>query len=320
MSIVCWGTRGTTPSPGAGTVHYGGNTSCLEVRVQGRSLILDAGSGIVSLGRHLAAAGQSAIDLFLTHFHWDHIQGLPFFIPMFDAAATIRVHAEPPEGMQLDDLLNLQMRRPYSPVSVDEMAARVEYLPMGGRPWTDGNVLVTPFRVRHPDNAHGFRVQCDDLSVVYIPDNEPECTDYVTVGAWDDTIRTFVRGVDLLVHDAMFTESEYRHRRRWGHGTVDQAISLCRTANVRRLLLFHHHPDRTDQQLRAIEEAASREIGQMGAEMQSKQPSKGARFSSPRRVARSDACPREPAFALAAASDVKARGGRASSNGGREWH
>jgi ribonuclease BN (tRNA processing enzyme) len=144
-------------------------------------------------------------------------------------------------------------------VSVEEMAARVEYIPLGGRPWADGNLLVTPFRVRHPDHAYGFRVQCDDLTVVYIPDNELECADHLVTGSWDETIRTFVRGVDLLVHDATFTESEYHNRRGWGHGTIDQAVELARAANVNRLLLFHHHPDRTDQQMRAIEEALARE-------------------------------------------------------------
>ncbi len=270
MKVVCWGTRGSVPTPGPATVHYGGNTSCVEIRVgDGRSLILDAGTGIIPLGRHIdSRADRRLIELFLTHFHWDHIQGLPFFAPMIDPGVTIRVHAEPQDGEGIADLLGVQMRRPYCPVSLEDMPARVEYVPLGGRPWVDGSLVVTPFRVRHPDYTCGFRIQSADATVVYIPDNEPECEDCTPTVSWADTVTEFVQGVDLLVHDAMFTDAEYVRRRGWGHGTISQAVHLARMAEVRRLLLFHHHPDRSDEQLRTIEEAVRREKGQKDATLE----------------------------------------------------
>jgi phosphoribosyl 1,2-cyclic phosphodiesterase len=254
LSLVCWGTRGSVPSPGPDTVRYGGNTSCVEVRVgDGRSLIFDAGTGIVPLARHLSetAAGRQ-VELFLTHFHWDHIQGLPFMALLRDAAASIRIHGESRDDAGIQDLLAAQMRAPYFPIEWHDLPARMSYHSLDARPWTEDGLTVTPFRVRHPGHTYGFRIGYAGVSVVFVPDNEPAFVGYPLPSTWYDDMVDFVRGADVLVHDAMFTSAEYASRRGWGHGTFEQAVQLARAASVPRLLLFHHHPDRSDDALDTI--------------------------------------------------------------------
>lgn len=264
VRIVCWGTRGSVPSPGPGTVRYGGNTSCIEVRTDRRRLIFDAGTGIIRAGHHLATdVTGEPIEVFLTHFHWDHIQGLPFFMPLRDPAATIRIHARPPRGDKISDLLAVQMGAPFFPVTLQEMLARVEYHELDQRGWVDGNLAVMPFPVRHPNHTCGLRITAAGTTIVYIPDNEPESGRYPEA-SWHDLVE-FASGADLLLHDAMFTTVEYDSRRGWGHGTFEQAVHFAQAADAGGLLMFHHHPDRTDEQIDAILESAQTQIRAAGS-------------------------------------------------------
>lgn len=254
MRAVCWGVRGSMPTPGPDTARHGGNTSCVEIRTDaGRTIILDAGSGIAGLGRRLVAdATARDADLFLTHFHWDHVQGLPFFEPLYDAAWTLRIHGEPQAGASVEELLAVQMRAPFFPVGLAQIRARVTYRHIEGEAWMGDGVVVRPFRARHPGLTCGFRVECDGAAVVYLPDDEPEGTGYDVAASWKRDVIAFLRGADLLLHDAMYTDAEYAERRGWGHGSVEQAVRLAAAAGVPRLLLFHHAPTRSDAALDAI--------------------------------------------------------------------
>jgi phosphoribosyl 1,2-cyclic phosphodiesterase len=267
VRIVCWGARGSVPSPGPGTARYGGNTSCIEVRTDRRRLIFDAGTGIIPAGHSLATdAPGEPIEVFLTHFHWDHIQGLPFFMPLRDPAATIRIHATPPPNHRLSDLLAVQMGTPFFPVTLQEMPARIEYHELDRRGWVDGDLTVMPFPVRHPDHTSGLRITAAGTTVVYIPDNEPESESYRGT-SWNDLVE-FARRADILLHDAMFTRAEYDSRRGWGHGTFEQAVHFAQAAGTDRLLMFHHHPDRTDEQIDAILESVQTQSRIVGSSLE----------------------------------------------------
>jgi phosphoribosyl 1,2-cyclic phosphodiesterase len=254
MRIVCWGPRGSAPSPSAETVRFGGHTCCIEVRADsGRSLVFDAGSGIAPLGRYLAAhSAMREVDLFLTHYHWDHIQGLPFFEPLHNPAWTVRIHGEPVDGMSVEALLSVQMAAPFFPLGLQQVFAGVEYFHIENRAWNDAQFEVTPFRVRHPGHTYAFRIRCDGATVVYMPDNEPAFRGFDLGDSWEADLVEFLRGADLLLHDGMYTEAEYASRHGWGHGTFEQAVALAEAALVPQLLLFHHAPHRQDDELHLI--------------------------------------------------------------------
>jgi phosphoribosyl 1,2-cyclic phosphodiesterase len=251
LRATCWGTRGSIPSPGPDTVRYGGNTSCVEVRSASEGCyIFDAGTGIRPLSRRLAGAGGPVgADLFVTHFHWDHIQGFPFCTPLYDPASRVRVHGPRQGDVDIDRALAGQMSPIYFPIPLDALAAGVEFGHVGAEPWTDPDVEVAAMRVRHAEHTYGYRITSGGASVAYIPDNE---LGGAAEGEWYGRLCAFLDGVDLLFHDAMFTDDEYARFRGWGHSTYGQAIRLAEDAGVRRLALFHHAPDRTDAELDAI--------------------------------------------------------------------
>ncbi|MDB4947658.1 MAG: metal-dependent hydrolase, beta-lactamase superfamily [Gemmatimonadetes bacterium] len=251
LRATCWGTRGSIPSPGPETIRFGGNTSCVEVRsAGGRCYIFDAGTGIRPLSRRLAdAGGVVEADLFVTHFHWDHIQGFPFCTPLYDPGSRIRVHGPRQGDVDISRALAGQMGSIYFPIPLDALAARVEWVHVNGHPWSDAEVEVAAMRVRHAEHTCGYRIRSGGASVAYIPDNE---LGGAANGEWYDRLVGFLEGVDLLFHDAMFTDGEYDRFRGWGHSTYGQAVRLAEDAGVRRLALFHHAPDRGDDELDAL--------------------------------------------------------------------
>lgn len=248
----CWGTRGSVPSPGPTTAGYGGNTSCLEVMARdGRRFIFDAGSGIRLLGQDILAQGSVApTELFLTHFHWDHIQGLPFFAPMYVPEARIRVHGAKQGDIDIQSLIAGQMGPIYFPIPFEAVAAQLEFKHLNGEPFVDGDVEVASMRVRHPGWTHGYRIRVGGSSVGYFPDNElVGGTHELSQPATYKAIVEFLDGVDLLFHDAMFSDTEYTRREGWGHSSFGHAVRLAEEAGVKRLMVFHHAPERTDTEL-----------------------------------------------------------------------
>jgi len=243
IELTFWGVRGTIPTPVAENIGYGGNTACISIRCGDQPLvILDAGTGIRALGNTLTDDEPS--HLFLTHFHWDHIQGIPSFAPILNA--TIYSSADPTE---LERILAAQMRPPYYPVP---MPANLNYRKITEESVAD--LVVRPFALHHPNGATGYRIESSNASIVYASDHE-----HGNATA-DRTLRDHARDADILIYDAQYTPEEYEHRRGWGHSTWREAVKLAKETGVRQLILFHHDPSRTDVQVEAIVREAHREF------------------------------------------------------------
>lgn len=267
LRVVCWGTRGSVPSPGPATTRFGGNTSCVEIVAGERRYIFDAGTGIRVLGNRLAGAGSALdVDLFLTHFHWDHIQGIPFFAPLHSDGTVMRIHGARQQGTDIEDLLKQQMGPVFFPVPYESVAAELAFHHLAGSWWDDGSVEVAAYRVRHPADTYGFRIRSRGASVAYVPDNELIGGRYDVDGPdWYPGLVEFLRDVDLCLHDAMFTDREYPGVEGWGHSTYSQAVKLAEDAGVKRLLFFHHAPERSDSDLLRILDESRADVERRGS-------------------------------------------------------
>jgi phosphoribosyl 1,2-cyclic phosphodiesterase len=252
VTVRCWGTRGSIPSPGPDTVRYGGNTTCFEVRHQGQRLIFDAGSGIRPLGMEMVEKGPNAIHIFLTHFHWDHIQGFPFFPPLYDPEDQIKVVGPKQKDIDVQNLFAGQMGPIYFPVPFSVVAAAMEFEHLNQGTYEIGDASLEVMRVKHPSFVLGYRITIGGRVICFVPDNEIEGDGSQVGPNWERRIRDFVGGADLLIHDSMYTEEEYAGRAGWGHSTFSQSLRLAEEAGVKRLHFFHHDPTRSDAELDTI--------------------------------------------------------------------
>jgi phosphoribosyl 1,2-cyclic phosphodiesterase len=256
LTVRFRGVRGSTPTPDRKMLRYGGNTSCVEVRFGNQLLILDAGTGIRNLGIDLAAEfAERPIEahLLLSHTHWDHIQGLPFFAPAYQAHHRFTIVGSAGTRARLEQALRSQMDSMYFPVSFDAMpgiAAVTELSPEGGQL---GNLSIRAISLNHPGGCAGFRIEANGTSVAYLPDHEPyrdqqgQCAG-VDKARWE-ALAGFLRGVNLLILDTQYTEQEYARHRGWGHGCLPDSVALALEAQVARLAFFHHDPSHTDGQI-----------------------------------------------------------------------
>ena len=248
------GVRGSIPTAAAAQLGIGGNTACVEIvqpDVPHEVLILDAGSGIRCLGRDIMARSEppKTIHLFFTHFHWDHVQGLPFFLPIYSPKSHIVFHSSHPVE-HLREVLAGQMRGPYFPVMFDQLASHMEFHRLAPELEEFAGVGIEPFLLHHPQESFGFRITRGGRTAVYATDHEHG------VEERDRELVRIARGADLLVYDSQYTPAEYPTKYNWGHSTWLEATRVAERAGVRRLALFHHDPERTDEQVRAIEAEA----------------------------------------------------------------
>ena len=231
-------------------------------------MIFDAGSGIRHLGEQLVKQGDVAAELFLSHFHWDHIQGLPFFRPLYTPETRMRVHGPKQGTADVQALIAGQMGPIYFPVPFEALSARLDFCDLDATPVQVGAAEVMPHRVRHPMNTYGFRVRNGGSAIAYIPDNELVGGDYDMPAGWRNSMVSFLSGVDVLIHDAMFTDEEYGRFTGWGHSTFTDAVQLAEEAGVKRLLLFHHAPERTDAELEQILERLQNDLSRRNSGLQ----------------------------------------------------
>ncbi|MDQ3036981.1 MAG: MBL fold metallo-hydrolase, partial [Myxococcota bacterium] len=273
MEIRFWGVRGSIASPGARTAGVGGNTSCVEVRCGDRVIVLDAGTGLRGLGDRLAREGVRSVHLLLSHLHWDHIQGLPFFAPAWMPGTRVDIFGAPSTstpGLSLEQSIAQQMMPPHFPVRLADMRAEIGFAEIEpGASAVLGDVTLRAARLRHPGGVLGWRIEHGGRSVVYATDTEHDASGPESCP--DPHLVALARGADVLIYDAMYTEDEYAGRSGpskvgWGHSTWEAGVAVADAAGVAQLVLFHHDPMRDDAAVEAIErEADARRPGTIAA-------------------------------------------------------
>lgn len=253
-----WGTRGSIPTPGAHTARYGGNTSCVAISGSADQLvILDAGSGIRPLGRELSRAAQAplALDILLSHTHWDHIQGLPFFRPLNTRGNRVRIYGAAQAGVPLAAILDRQMDPVVFPVPLKALTAHLTITEVSSGRFEIDGFVVEAFRLRHSGTTLGYKLvpASGGHPIAYLTDNElGEGGNYDVPADWRTQLARFLEGVDTLIHDGMYSEAMIESRAGWGHSTPEQAVALAGDAGCRRLVLFHHEPEHDDAAVDAL--------------------------------------------------------------------
>jgi len=251
MEIRFWGTRGSIPSPGVHTLQFGGNTSCVElVLASGRRVVIDGGTGLRLLGKHLVeTASPVKLHLLLSHGHWDHLLGLPFFKPIYLSDTEILVDGWPPAFQAMTRVFDSHMGDGFFPVAFDHLKARIDFLNrLAHGPLDLDGTHIDVIPLNHPQGGFGFRFREGGSTIVFITDNE--------LGAEDGRRRSdfaeFARDCDLLIHDAQYLPGDFPEKEGWGHSTYEEVVALAREARARQLILTHHDPGRTDVEVERI--------------------------------------------------------------------
>jgi phosphoribosyl 1,2-cyclic phosphodiesterase len=254
MRARVWGCRGSVAAPGADTVRYGGNTSCVEVRLSsGHSLVLDAGTGMRSLGVSMQADLPVELHLLLTHLHMDHLQGLGFFRPLFMPSVDIHIWGPTSPVQHLSERIAMYLAPPLFPVRLEDVPSRVTFHDAPEKPLRIGSATIRAAKVTHQGPTVGYRIEEGGRTLVYLPDHEPSVGgDLATVPLEWMSGYDLARGADVLLHDSQYLNHEYPEHVGWGHSSVGDAIEFAKKADVRRLVLFHHDPYHTDDELEAL--------------------------------------------------------------------
>jgi phosphoribosyl 1,2-cyclic phosphodiesterase len=277
--VKFWGVRGSIASPGPETVNYGGNTSCIEVRVGGEIVILDAGTGIRKLGLALGAEFKDRpinLNLLITHTHWDHIQGFPFFPPAYEPHNAVTIYGYEGAKLGLQSTLTSQMENPYFPISLRQMPGHIVIRELKEMSFQLGSIAVKAHLVNHPGFCVGYRLFTPGGSISYLPDVElfqqarTRCKDlsgaarrqaFATVPEEDRATLEFIRDSDVLILDSQYDDAEHQERIGWGHSCFEDSVTFAMEGGVRRLFMFHHDPDHTDEKISRMA-ALAREMAQ----------------------------------------------------------
>lgn len=273
-----WGVRGSIPTPGPGTVYYGGNTSCVEVRAGDEIIILDAGTGIRPLGQSLVEEFKEKplnITLLISHTHWDHIQGFPFFLPAYNASNKLRILGYEGARAGLATTFAGQMESPYFPIALQQMPGHIVINELKELKFALGKVNVQACFLNHPGICVGYRLSTPAGSMAYLPDNEPYGHRHSSPdGAPEKTpvlereLMDFIDGVDALILDSQYDSQEYEKHVSWGHGCVRDSVALAMKANVKKLYLFHHDPNHDDDRVREMLAAGREMVAQAGGKLE----------------------------------------------------
>ncbi|MEQ1501195.1 MAG: MBL fold metallo-hydrolase [Myxococcota bacterium] len=261
VRVTCWGVRGSIPTPGMDTQRWGGNSSCIEVQLDGSSpLVLDCGTGARKLGYKLVSdihpGGDRELDLLFTHLHMDHVFGFPFFVPIYTPGYAVRVSVPAFSDEEAKEKLARYLNGTYHPTRLREVPANLTFRAVrGGRPFQAGGFTVRPIPLNHPGGSMGYRIEGGGASVAYLTDTAPFARpgEGVAAGrppsAAEERIVAFLQGCDVVLYDTMYDYQEYLEKMTWGHSYPEYAEAICRAAGVRRLVLFHHLPDASDEYL-----------------------------------------------------------------------
>lgn len=251
FTVHFWGVRGSIPSPGKDTVRYGGNTSCIELRIAGKSLIFDGGTGLRMLGKSLQHLPPIDAYWFFTHYHWDHIQGVPFFHPLFVDGNKLEIYGAAPNQSPMEQHFKEHVLHLNSPVPTREIRADLKFHDLVcGKGITLGDITIETGPLNHPNGAMGYRISWQGHSVVYCTDTEhfPD--------RLDENIMRLAHDADILIYDAMYTDEQYHDPKSrkvgWGHSTWQEGVKLSQAAGVKHLAVFHHEPNHTDDTLDRI--------------------------------------------------------------------
>lgn len=272
MQIKFWGTRGSIAKPGPGTARYGGNTSCTELRSDsGALVVIDCGTGGHGLGQHLLKDGKPPVNghLLISHTHWDHIQGIPFFAPLFVPGNTWDVYGPKGLSQSLQAALSGQMEHTYFPVALEHLTSTIRYHDLVEGSFDIGDIRITTRYLNHPALTLGYRFEVDGASLVYCCDHEPHSAAMASgacaIAGVDRHYADFVAGADLVIHDAQYTAGEYPAKVGWGHSPVEYAVRVCLDAGVKRVLLTHHDPLRDDAAIDRIVARVRADLARDGA-------------------------------------------------------
>ncbi|WP_299438305.1 MBL fold metallo-hydrolase [uncultured Rhodospira sp.] len=253
--VKFWGVRGSIPCPSPDHVVYGGNTSCVEVHLDGRHIVFDAGTGLRGLGQSLNARGVTHATLLMTHTHWDHIIGFPFFAPAHRADFTLDIMAgHVADNGGIRRLFSSHMSDPMFPVPLDALRAHITFRDFKPRESfvIEDAVHVRTAPLNHPNEATGYRLEYDGLAICYITDTEHR------PGHPDENVLGLIDGADLVIYDCTYTDEEFAERIGWGHSTWQEGVRLCQAAGARQLAVFHHDPDHTDSVMERLEDEVRR--------------------------------------------------------------